>query len=136
MHPTFLAFVTCMIILICVLGSDQVRPWKVLALLLLGLFGLFASSGAYSILGPCPAVDAAGQFIRDSENHPLYRAHQIAAAEGYMTATIYLSIGSLLAAVIILFSLICTHGFQSAFQLIFKKRKKAEPGAAVNAPRH
>jgi hypothetical protein len=106
--PQFLAILVCMILLISVLGSDRVPWWRVGFFLLIALFGLWAASGAYSILGPAPAFDVSGNMIKDPKGHPLYRAADVASAEVFTQSTAFLSFGCLITGLILGFVKLCS----------------------------
>jgi uncharacterized membrane protein len=108
MHPQFLGLLVAMVVLVSILGSDSVPWWRVGAFVVVGFFGLWASSGAYSILGPGLAVDAAGNIIKDMNGRPLYRPRDISSAESFMNATVYFSIACLIAALILGFVKLCS----------------------------
>lgn len=108
MHPQFLAVLVGIVLLVSILGSDSVPWWRIGAFVVIGFLGLWASSGAYSILGPGPAADAAGNIIRDVNGHPLYRSRDVSSAESFMTATVYLSFACLIAALVLGFVKLCS----------------------------
>lgn len=107
MHPQFLALLVGMLLLVSILGSDHVPWWRIGVLVIIGIAGLWASSGAYSILGSGPAADAAGNLIKDVDGHPLYRREVVDSASGFMTATVYFSFATLIAAPVLAFVKLC-----------------------------
>ena len=108
MHPQFLAVLVGMVLLVSILGSDRVPWWRIGAFVVIGFLGLWASSGAYSILGPGPASDAAGNIIKDMNGRPLYRSGDVSSTESFMTATVYLSLACLVSALVLGFVKLCS----------------------------
>jgi len=107
-HPQFLGLLVGMVLLVSILGSDSVHWWRIGAFAIIGLTGLWASSGAYSILGPGPAADAAGNIIKDLHGRPLYRSGDVSSAESFMNATVYFSFACLIASLILGFVKLCS----------------------------
>jgi vacuolar-type H+-ATPase subunit I/STV1 len=100
-HPQFLVLLVAMILGVSTLGSERVKAWRILALFTVGGFALWATSGAYSFLGPVPAVDGAGQTIRDLAGHPLYTSEGVSSAQGFMAASLYLGFACIISAVLL-----------------------------------
>ena len=98
----FLALIVCIIVSISLIGSKDIPNCKILGFIIVGLFGCLASGGMVSVLGPGPAVDSAGAFIRDAGGHSLYRYWDAVSIHGYMLSTGLLSIGCIISGVILL----------------------------------
>lgn len=111
MEPKFLAFLVLLILLASILGSDRVPWWRIAFFFLIGCLGLWSLPAVTSILSGGPAQDASGQFIRDAEGHHLYRYQSVASIEGFMKATLYLSVACIITAFVLTFIKLCLGDF-------------------------